>query len=108
MSGPLGWLRKEPSTAEVARQGKREVRKGQRDLQREIATLDREERQAITQAKALAKRGDQRGARVQAAHIARIRQQRDRLYQGKGTFRIWILAYSQFSRYLNSGMPKPH
>ena len=53
------WGKKKPTAKEIAKDTKRDIRKEQRSLEREINTLQREEAKVIAEIKKAAKNGDQ-------------------------------------------------
>ncbi len=53
------WGRKQPTAKELARQTKRDIRKEQRGLEREINNIGREEAKIVAEIKRAAKNGDQ-------------------------------------------------
>ncbi|KAJ5074928.1 charged multivesicular body protein [Anaeramoeba ignava] len=62
---------------------RQELRKQQRQLQRQITHIDREELKIKNEAKAAAKRGDNVSAKILATEIVRSRKAKDRLYTAK-------------------------
>lgn len=64
---------------EIVNENKKNVRKSQRDLERELLALDREEKKVALEIKKLAKAGQVSSAKVLAKEIVRIRKQREKL-----------------------------
>ncbi len=64
---------------EQARTAKREVTRSQRDLDREVVALERNEKELIAQVKKAAKQGDTAGTAILAKQIVRLRAQKDQL-----------------------------
>ena len=71
----------QPSAAEVGKEARKEIREGQRGLERQDRELERAEQKAMAEARACAKRGDQKGAKVAAGEVVRTREARARLVQ---------------------------
>ena len=70
-----------PSAAEVGKEARKEIREGQRALERQERELERAEQKALGEARACARRGDERGARVAAGEVVRTREARARMAQ---------------------------
>lgn len=66
---------KKPDVKEQVREAKRDLRKGTRDIDREILALRREEEKLIREIKAAAKTGNQAATRVLAKSLVRLRGQ---------------------------------
>lgn len=66
---------------------KKELKSGQRDLDRESRRLEREEAKIITEIKAAAKKNDERTVRVLGKNLVQIRKQKDRLSTLKGNMK---------------------
>jgi charged multivesicular body protein 2B len=78
-------FKKKVDTKEVARNAKKVVRSGERDLDKELRNLDRTEKQIIVDIKKLAKKGGSDGAvKTLARQLVTLRQQRDKLYAMRG------------------------
>lgn len=72
--------KREPAAPrQIAREAKRETRRGQRDIEREIAALERQEKQLVTEIKNTAKRGNPKATRILAKQLVQLRNQRDKL-----------------------------
>lgn len=66
---------KKPTPREVARDSKRDVQRNVRDVDREIATLRREETKLVGEIKKAAKAGNEAGTRILAKQLVRLRGQ---------------------------------
>mmetsp|Transcript_11998 Transcript_11998/g.17937 ORF Transcript_11998/g.17937 Transcript_11998/m.17937 type:complete len:212 (+) Transcript_11998:463-1098(+) len=75
--------KKKPDAKEVAREAKRNVRRGERDIEKEIRALERNEKQLILDIKKTAKTGNERAVKTLASQLVSLRSQRDKLYQMK-------------------------
>lgn len=75
----------QPSASETAkklgRENDRAVMRTQREMQRERARLEAEERKMMSEIKALGKQGRMNEARMLAKNLVRIRQAKERTYQ---------------------------
>ncbi|KAL4431015.1 hypothetical protein ABPG75_006271 [Micractinium tetrahymenae] len=70
----LGRLfKKEPTPKELARSTQRDIGRNVRDLDREIASLQRDEQKLIKEIKAAARQGNQAGTRILAQQLVRLR-----------------------------------
>ncbi|KAG5177036.1 chromatin modifying protein-like protein 2B [Tribonema minus] len=75
-----------PDPKEVARSAKRQVRQGERDVERELRNLDRVEKQLIIDIKKTARKpGGEKATRNLAGQLVGLRKQRDKLYTMKST-----------------------
>ncbi len=68
-------LFKKPDVKQQVRESQREMRKGEREIQREIATLQMQEKKMIAEIKAAAKTGNQNVIKIQAKALVRLRAQ---------------------------------
>jgi charged multivesicular body protein 3 len=68
---------------EQTKNWKRELQKTSRKLERDIAGLERAEKDALKECKKLAKAGNQSAARILAKEVVNTRKAIDRMYQGK-------------------------
>ncbi|KXZ41721.1 hypothetical protein GPECTOR_306g836 [Gonium pectorale] len=66
---------KKPDVKEQVRESQRELRKGTRDIDREVLALRREEEKLVREIKAAAKAGNTPGARALAKSLVRLRGQ---------------------------------
>ncbi len=66
-------------TRALAREAKREISHGQRDLEREKMSLERQENQIILDIKKAAKNGNQSGAKILAKQLVQIRAQKEKV-----------------------------
>ena len=64
---------------DAARGAKQEARKGVRGVEHELAALEKEEREALANAKCAARRGDTKLAETHAKTVVRLRAQKERL-----------------------------
>lgn len=71
--------KEQPAPRQVARQAQRETRRGQRDIEREIMALDRQEKQLVAEIKTAAKRNNEKATRILAKQLVQLRNQRDKL-----------------------------
>ncbi|GMK58701.1 hypothetical protein CspeluHIS016_0601430 [Cutaneotrichosporon spelunceum] len=72
-----------PSPEERVREWRRKLRQNQREVDREIANLDRATLKSRGELKTLAKKNDVKSARILAKEIVRANKQRDRLHSTK-------------------------
>ncbi|KLT42939.1 hypothetical protein CC85DRAFT_273625 [Cutaneotrichosporon oleaginosum] len=72
-----------PTPDERVREWRRKLRQNQREVDREIANLDRATLKSRTELKTLAKKNDVKSARILAKEIVRANKQRDRLHSTK-------------------------
>ncbi|KDO34232.1 hypothetical protein SPRG_19070 [Saprolegnia parasitica CBS 223.65] len=76
----FGFGKAPPKTArEQAREAKREIAHGQRDLEREKMVLERQEKQLILDIKKAAKDGNQAGTKILAKQLVQVRAQKEKL-----------------------------
>eukprot|EP01104_Vermistella_antarctica_P017241 TRINITY_DN6084_c0_g1_i1.p1 TRINITY_DN6084_c0_g1~~TRINITY_DN6084_c0_g1_i1.p1 ORF type:complete len:215 (-),score=61.87 TRINITY_DN6084_c0_g1_i1:72-716(-) len=73
-----GSQKKDPGQT-AARNAKRELKRSERDLDRELMNLDRQEKQTLLEIKKYAKSGDKTSARSLSKQIVRIRDQKTKL-----------------------------
>lgn len=66
---------KKPTVKETVRSSQREIKKGTRDLDREVLALKREEAKLVAEIKAAAKTGNQASLKVLAKSLIRLRGQ---------------------------------
>ncbi|GLI62606.1 hypothetical protein VaNZ11_005149 [Volvox africanus] len=78
---------RKPDVKEQVRESQRELRKGTRDVDREILALRREEEKLIREIKAAAKAGNTTGARVLAKSLVRLRGQISKLQSSSAHLR---------------------
>jgi soluble cytochrome b562 len=62
----------------VSKEARREIKSGQRDIEKEIRDLERSEQKCVAEAKALAKKGDMNGAKMAAKNVVQIRNAKQR------------------------------
>ncbi len=70
---------------DLIKENKREIRHGQRNLDRDYKELERQEAQLISQIKALARKGDNASARVLTKQLINVRSQKEKLMKTKGS-----------------------
>ncbi|EFN59444.1 hypothetical protein CHLNCDRAFT_138002 [Chlorella variabilis] len=84
----LGKLfKKEPTAKEVVRESQRNIGKNVRDIDREIASLRREEQKLIKDIKLAAKQGNQAGTRILAQQLVRLRAQITKMHTTQAQLR---------------------
>jgi len=71
---------KQKTPKEVLRDNKKQITRNQRDLDRELLALERQEKQIIVEIKRLAKAGQTANAKSMAKELVRVRKQREKLY----------------------------
>ena len=76
-----------PRAPDPGKQMKKELKTGQRDLDREQRRLEREEQKIITEIKQAAKRNEEKTVRVLAKNLTQIRKQKERLMLMKGNMK---------------------
>ena len=74
---------KPPTPEEVVKKWRAELRKEMRQLDRNVAGIEREEFKVKTQIKQLAKKGDVSGARLLARELVRSKKAKERLHTSK-------------------------
>ncbi|CAN0274182.1 unnamed protein product, partial [Ectocarpus fasciculatus] len=67
----------------AAKDAKRAVRSGERDLDKEIRNLDRSEKSLVAEIKKTAKGGNQGATRTLAKQLVQLRAQKDQLYTAR-------------------------
>lgn len=88
---------------EAAREAKRSVRSGERDVEKELRALDRTEKALILDIKKAAKRpGGEKAARTLAKQLVGLRAQREKMYQMKSN--ITSVGYSTSAMAANANM----
>ena len=70
---------------EVITEQKRGIQRNQRDLDKDLLTLDRNEKQITAEIKKLAKQNQMGSAKILAKELVRIRTQREKIYNMKAT-----------------------
>jgi division protein CdvB (Snf7/Vps24/ESCRT-III family) len=68
-----------PNPKDLLKANKRQVQKSQHEIQREILQLDRQEKEALTEIKKLASKGQDAAVRILAKQVVTIRSQRERM-----------------------------
>lgn len=76
-------FKKKVDPKEAARDAKSAVRRGERDIEKELRNLDREEQKLIANIKRTAKTGNQSATKTLAKQLVGLRAQRERLYTSK-------------------------
>jgi hypothetical protein len=76
-----------PTPKEISKGVKRDMSRGQRDLDKEYRQLERQEAKLIQETKLLAKKGDMSSAKLLAKDIVRIRDSKTKLIAAKSTMR---------------------
>eukprot|EP00619_Florenciella_sp_RCC1007_P011160 CAMPEP_0205906176 /NCGR_PEP_ID=MMETSP1325-20131115/1791_1 /ASSEMBLY_ACC=CAM_ASM_000708 /TAXON_ID=236786 /ORGANISM="Florenciella sp., Strain RCC1007" /LENGTH=224 /DNA_ID=CAMNT_0053272169 /DNA_START=205 /DNA_END=879 /DNA_ORIENTATION=- len=71
--------KKEPTPRELGRSVKRTTQKSQRDIEREIAGLDRQEKQLVAEIKVAAKKNQEKTVRILAKQVVQLRNQREKM-----------------------------
>ena len=74
---------KEPTTKEQVKEVKRSARKGQREISRELAQLERQEKTLIADIRKRAQKGNDRATRALAKQLVQLRAAKDRLTTAK-------------------------
>jgi len=74
---------KKPTTEEVVKKWKRELRKEDRELDKTIRSIEVEEQKLKRSIKELAKKGDKASAKVLAKEIVQSRKAKERIYKSK-------------------------
>jgi len=74
---------KRPTTEEVVKKWKRELRKEDRELDKNIRSIEIEEQKLKRSIKELAKKGDKASAKVLAKEIVQSRKAKERIYKSK-------------------------
>jgi len=77
--------RKKPTAKEQLRETKNEIRHNERDMEREIQNLVREEAKLIIDIKKAAASGQQGALKAMAKNLVQLRNQKDRLVTMKAT-----------------------
>ncbi|CBN76954.1 similar to chromatin modifying protein 2B [Ectocarpus siliculosus] len=75
--------KKKPDPKAAAKDAKRAVRSGERDLDKEIRNLDRSEKSLVAEIKKTAKGGNQGATRTLAKQLVQLRAQKDQLYSAR-------------------------
>ncbi|CAM9773930.1 unnamed protein product [Ectocarpus fasciculatus] len=75
--------KKKPDPKAAAKDAKRAVRSGERDLDKEIRNLDRSEKSLVAEIKKTAKGGNQGATRTLAKQLVQLRAQKDQLYTAR-------------------------
>ncbi|OQR84767.1 SNF7 family protein [Achlya hypogyna] len=75
----FGFGKPQKTPREQAREAKREIAHGQRDLEREKAALERQEKTLVLDIKRAAKDGNAAGTKILAKQLVQVRQQKDKL-----------------------------
>jgi hypothetical protein len=75
---------KRQTPEEAMRESKQGIRRGQRDIERDIREMDRQEKQLIVEIKTLARKGDNNSARVMTKQLVNVRKQKEKLQMSKG------------------------
>jgi len=76
--------KKEQDIKEVAKQQCREIKKNERDIERERMALQREEKQLVIDIKKAAKEGQEKIVKTLAKQLVRVREQQSRMISIKG------------------------
>lgn len=80
----MSWFgKKQPTRKEVMRETKRELRSGERSMDREVRDLERQEKKLEMEIKAVAKKGDRKSAGILAKQLVKLRSQKSRMLVGK-------------------------
>jgi len=74
---------KKPTTEEVVKKWRRDLRKEDRELDKTIRSIEVEEQKLKRSIKELAKRGDKASAKVLAKEIVQSRKAKERIYKSK-------------------------
>jgi len=69
---------------EMVKENKRNIKRGQRDLDRDMRELERQEKQLIVEIKALAKKGDNKSAKIMTKQLIAVRNQKEKLLMSRG------------------------
>jgi len=77
--------RKKPTAKEQVRETKKEIRHNERDMEREIQNLAREEAKLIIDIKKAAASGQQGALKAMAKNLVQLRNRKDRLVTMKAT-----------------------
>lgn len=85
----MSWFgsKPKPTSKEMLRETKRELKKGERSMDREMRDMEKEERKLIAEIKMHAKKGDKGSATILAKNLVRMRQQKQKLLMSKTTMR---------------------
>ncbi|CAM9496093.1 unnamed protein product [Ectocarpus sp. 12 AP-2014] len=75
--------KKKPDPKAAAKDAKRAVRSGERDLDKEIRNLDRSEKSLVAEIKKTAKGGNQGATRTLAKQLVQLRAQKEKLYSAR-------------------------
>ncbi|CAB1098533.1 unnamed protein product [Ectocarpus sp. 4 AP-2014] len=75
--------KKKPDPKAAAKDAKRAVRSGERDLDKEIRNLDRSEKSLVAEIKKTAKGGNQGATRTLAKQLVQLRAQKEQLYSAR-------------------------
>jgi len=86
---------KKPTTEEVVKKWKRELRKEERELDKNIRAIDLEEQKLKRSIKELAKKGDKASAKVLAKEIVQSRKAKERIYKSKAQLNSVSMQLSQ-------------
>mmetsp|Transcript_34397 Transcript_34397/g.62810 ORF Transcript_34397/g.62810 Transcript_34397/m.62810 type:complete len:224 (+) Transcript_34397:165-836(+) len=81
----FGRKRQEKDPKETAKEVKKTTRQGEREISREINSLDREEKRLVAEIKKTARTGNQGATKVLAKQLVRLRAQRGRMYGARAT-----------------------
>jgi len=86
---------KKPTTEEIVKKWKRELRKEDRELDKNIRAIDLEEQKLKRSIKELAKKGDKASAKVLAKEIVQSRKAKERIYKSKAQLNSVSMQLSQ-------------
>lgn len=77
------WEKEKPTTKQVMQASKRELKSGERTMDREVRDLEKQEKKLEIEIKAEAKKGNKQSATILAKQLVKMRQQKTRLLVGK-------------------------
>ncbi|BDA48984.1 Charged multivesicular body protein 2b [Coccomyxa sp. Obi] len=83
----MQYFQKKPTVKEQVRISQREITGGVRDLERELLSIDREEKKLIKEIKDAARTGNEKGARLLAKSLVRLRGQRTKVLASSAQLR---------------------
>mmetsp|Transcript_61937 Transcript_61937/g.86118 ORF Transcript_61937/g.86118 Transcript_61937/m.86118 type:complete len:210 (+) Transcript_61937:105-734(+) len=77
------WGSKPADPKQIVKDSKQQFRQGNRDIDKEIRAIERDEAKLTAQIKRTAKSGDHKGAQIQAKSLVKLRQSKERLLATK-------------------------
>jgi len=83
----MSWFQSKPkpTSKEMLRQTKRELKKGEKSMDREMRDLEKQEKKLIIEIKQHAAKGDKSSAKIMAKNLVQIRKQKQKMMISKTT-----------------------